>query len=109
MASGNGADCRRIRKEKGKGGGGMGCSEAARARKSEEFWKMKRSRIRHQQTSRVERRWRMLGGWRPGASGAPGRVGYASGRNEYATMPPEQQFAPSAPHASDTPGVPGAK
>ena len=45
---------------KGKGGG-MGRREAASARKSEEFWKMKRSRIRHQQKSRVERRWRMLG------------------------------------------------
>ena len=55
---------------KGKGGG-MGGREAARARKSEEFWKMKRSRIRDQQKSRVERRWRMLGGWRLGASWAP--------------------------------------
>ena len=39
---------------KRKGVGGMGWREAARARKSEEFWKMKRSRIRHQQKSRVE-------------------------------------------------------
>ena len=30
---------------KREGGGGMGQREAARARKSEEFWKMKRSRI----------------------------------------------------------------
>ena len=51
----------------------------------------------------------MLGGWRPGASGAPGRVGYAFGRNEYATTYPEQPFAPGAPDASDTPGAPGAQ
>ena len=57
----------------------------------------------------VERRWRMLGGWHPGASGAPGRVGYASERNEYATTPLEQRFAPGAPRASDAPGAPGAK
>ena len=37
-------------------GGGDGGREALRARKSEEFWKMKRIRIRHQQMSRVERR-----------------------------------------------------
>ena len=36
------------------------------------------------------------GGWRPGASGAPGRVGYASGQNEYATTHPEQRFAHQA-------------
>ena len=94
---------------KGKGGGGMGRREAVRAPKSEEFWKMKRSRIRHQQKSRAGGRWRMLGGWRPGASGAPGRVGYASGGNEYATTHPEQRFAPGAPDASEAPGVPGAK
>ena len=94
---------------KGQGGGGMERREAARARKSEEFWKMKRSRIRHQQKSRVERRWRMLGGWRLGASGVPGRVGYASVRNECATMHPKQRFAPGAPGASDAPGAPGAK
>ena len=88
MASGIGADCRRIRKERERQGG-MGRRDAARALKSEEFQKMKRSRIRHQQKSSVERRWRMLGGWRPGASGAPGQVGYASGRNEYATTHPE--------------------
>ena len=41
---------------KGKGGGGMGPREVARARKSEEFWKMKRIKIRHQQKSRIERR-----------------------------------------------------
>ena len=41
---------------KGKGGRGMGRRETPRARKSEEFWKMKTSRIRHQQKSRVERR-----------------------------------------------------
>ena len=49
------------------------------------------------------------GGWRPGASGAPARIGYASGRNEYATTHPEQRFAPGAPSASDTPGTLGAK
>ena len=38
----------------------------------------------------------MLGGWHPGASGAPGRVGYASGRNEYTTTHPEQQFVHQA-------------
>ena len=70
---------------------------------------MKRSRIRHQQKSRAERRGRMLGVWRLGASGAPGRVGFASGRNEYATTHPEQLFVPGAPGASDAPGVPGAK
>ena len=59
--------------KKGKGGGGMGLREAARARKSKEFWKMKRSRIRHQQKSRVERRWRMLG------VGARGRLGRPDG------------------------------
>ena len=51
----------------------------------------------------------MLGGWRPGASGAPGRVGYASGRNESAPTHPEQRVAPGAPDASDAPGAPGAK
>ena len=50
----------------------------------------------------------MPGGWRPGASGAPGRVGYASGRNGYATTLPAQRFAPGAPDASDPPGAPGA-
>ena len=70
---------------------------------------MKRSRIRHQQKSRAERRWRMLGGWCPGASGAPGRVGYSFGRNEYVTTHPEPRFAPGAPDASDAPGAPGAK
>ena len=40
---------------------------------------------------------------------APGRVGYASGRKEYATTHPEQRFAPGAPDASDAPGAPGAK
>ena len=87
---------------KGKGGGGMGQREAARARKSEELWKMKRSRIRHQQKSGVKRRWRMLGGRRQGASGAPGR-------NEYTTTHPEKRFAPGAPGASDALGAPGAK
>ena len=61
---GKGADCGQIRKER-ESKGGMGGQEAARAQKSDEFWKMKRSRIRDQQKSRVERRWRMLGGWRP--------------------------------------------
>ena len=40
---------------------------------------------------------------------APGRVGYVTGRNEYATTHPEQRFAPGAPVASDAPGTPGAK
>ena len=51
----------------------------------------------------------MLGGWRPGASGAPGRVGYASGRNEYSMTNLEQRFAPAAPDASNAPGAPCAK
>ena len=40
---------------------------------------------------------------------APGRVGYTSGQNEYATTHPEQRFALGAPDASDAPGAPGAK
>ena len=70
---------------------------------------MRRSRIRHQDESRVESRWRMLGGWRPGASRAASRVGYASGRNEYATTHAKERFAPGAPGDSDAPGAPGAK
>ena len=49
------------------------------------------------------------GGWRPGASGAPGRVGYPSGRYEYATTHPQQRFAPGAPGGCDALGSAGAK
>ena len=80
MASGKRADGGRILEERERGGG-MGPRNAARVRKSEEFCKMKRSSRRQQQRSRVERRWRMLRGWRPGASGVPRRVGYVSRRN----------------------------
>ena len=44
---GGNADCGQIRKEQGKGRG-MWWGEATWVRKSEEFWKMKGSRIRHQ-------------------------------------------------------------
>ena len=77
MASGKGADCGRIRKEKGIWGG-MRRREAARAPESEEFYKMKEGRIRHPRKSRVERRWRMqgVGTWgRLGRPDAEGRVG----------------------------------
>jgi len=55
MASGKGADCRRIRKEKGKGWGKR-WRDAAREQKSKGIWKTEGSRIRQQRKSRVERR-----------------------------------------------------
>ena len=60
MASGKGADCGRICKEKGIRGG----NEPERSRKGARIRRVpedKGGRIRHPRKSRVERRWRMQG------------------------------------------------
>jgi len=59
MGSEKEADWGRIHKEKRKGWG-MGWRDAMRAQRSKGIWKMEGSRIRYQQKSRVERRWRLV-------------------------------------------------
>ena len=74
MESGKGADCGRIPKEKRIRGGVMR-RKALWAPESEEFYKMKRGRLRHPRKSRIERRLRMQGVGTWGYLGRPDAEG----------------------------------